>query len=151
MAIDSKYAYAGLQGAAYRWRDNGWVSASGPVSNVDLWPQLLEAIQSFGTIFQWVKIPCHVGLHGNDAADELANRGRLMSPLYPPPPPPPPPLSVGPNFSHHKARVQAVGWFPLGIRKQGSRPFAAPTPPTEMGPDRKQPPPPPLSMLSCSI
>ena len=37
--------------------------------------------------------------------------------------------SVGPNFSHHKARVQAVGWFPLGIRKQGSRPFAAPTPP----------------------
>ena len=29
--------------------------------------------------------------------------------------PPPPP--VGPNFSHHKARVQAVGWFPLGTRK----------------------------------
>ena len=24
---------------------------------------------------------------------------------------------VGPNFSHHKARVQAVGWFPLGTRK----------------------------------
>ena len=42
----------------------------------------------------------------------------------------PPPLgSVGPNFSHHKARVQAVGWwFPLGTRKHGSRPFAAPTP-----------------------
>ena len=49
----------------------------------------------------------------------------------------PPPFadSVGPNFSHHKARVQAVGWFPLGTRKKGSRPFAAPTaPPTEMGP-----------------
>ena len=42
---------------------------------------------------------------------------------------PPPICSVGPNFSHHKARVQAVGWFPLGTRKQGSRPFAAPTPP----------------------
>ena len=39
-----------------------------------------------------------------------------------------------------------MGWFPLGTRKQGSRPFAAPTPPpTEMGPDQKQaqhPPPP---------
>ena len=43
---------------------------------------------------------------------------------------PPPPLSlVGPNFSHHKARVQAVGWSPLGTWKQGSRPFAAPPPP----------------------
>ena len=31
-----------------------------------------------------------------------------------------------------------MGWFPLETRKQGSRPFAAPTPPTEMGPDRKQ-------------
>ena len=32
-------------------------------------------------------------------------------------PPPPPESPVGPNFSHHKARVQAVGWFPLGTRK----------------------------------
>ena len=32
-------------------------------------------------------------------------------------PPPPPHHPVGPNFSHHKARVQAVGWFPLGTRK----------------------------------
>ena len=46
-----------------------------------------------------------------------------------PPPTPAKYHSVGPNFSHHKARVQAVGWFPLGTRKQGSRPFAAPTPP----------------------
>ena len=44
-------------------------------------------------------------------------------------PRPPSKVSVGPNFSHHKARVQAVGWFPLGTRKLGSRLFAAPTPP----------------------
>ena len=59
----------------------------------------------------------------------------------PPPaaPPPPPRHCVGPNFRHHKARVQAVGWFPLGARKQGSRPFADPTPPlTELGRDQKQ-------------
>ena len=41
--------------------------------------------------------------------------------------PPPPPLFVGPNFSHHKARVQAVGWFPVGDQETG--PFAAPFPP----------------------
>ena len=61
-------------------------------------------------------------------------------------PPPPSPSSVGPNFSHHKARVQAVGWFPLGTRKQGSRPFAAPTPPQQKGGGLNAgpaPPPPP--------
>ena len=46
----------------------------------------------------------------------------------PPPTPSPPPDSVGPNLSHHKARVHAVRWFPLGARRQESRPFAAPTP-----------------------
>ena len=66
-----------------------------------------------------------------------------------PTPPPPPWLSVGPNFSHHKARVQAVGWFPLGTRKQGSRPFAAPTPPNRNGAGPKAgpaPPPPPHAL-----
>ena len=59
------------------------------------------------------------------------------------------PRSVGPNFSHHKARVQAVGWFLLGTRKQGSRPFAAPTPPNRNGAGPKAgPAPPPPRMPS---
>ena len=76
-----------------------------------------------------------------------------LSPLGPPLlgalvrlPLPPPTPSVIPNFSHHKARVQAVGWFLLGTRKQGSRPFAAPTPPNRNGAGPKAgpaPPPPP--------
>ena len=63
-----------------------------------------------------------------------------------------PPPSVGPNFSHHKARVQAVGWFPLGTRKQGSRPFAAPTPPNRNGAGPKAGPahPPPPHALAPS-
>ena len=38
-----------------------------------------------------------------------------------------------------------MGWFPLGTRKLGSRLFAAPTlpPPTAIGRDQKQTPPPP--------
>ena len=68
------------------------------------------------------------------------------------PTPAPPQPSVGPNFSHHKARVQAVGWFLLGTRKQGSRPFAAPTPPNRKGAGPKAgpapPPPPPPRMPS---
>ena len=58
----------------------------------------------------------------------------------------PPSVSVGPNLSHHKARVQAVGWFLVGTRKQGSTLFAAPTPPNRNGAGPKAgpaPPPPP--------
>ena len=80
--------------------------------------------------------------------------GRFVHPSLPSPltpSPPPPPSSVGPNFSHHKARVQVVGWFPLGTRKQGSKPFAAPTPtPNRNGARPKAGPahPPPPNMPS---
>ena len=37
IALDSGYVYPGLQGAACTWWDNGWISVSGPISNVDLW------------------------------------------------------------------------------------------------------------------
>ena len=64
---------------------------------------------------------------------------------------PPPPPFVGPNFSHHKARVQAVGWSPLGIKKQGSRLFAAPPPPpTRIGTGPKAAPPPPPPACPCT-
>ena len=67
-------------------------------------------------------------------------------------PPPPSCASVGPNFSHHKARVHAVGWFPLGTRKLGSRPFAAPTPPQQKWGGTKSRPgtPPPQHALAPS-
>ena len=88
-----------LQGAAYRWRQNGWVSTASPVSNVDLWVQLLTLLESSNTVFQCIKIASHVGLHGNDVADDLANRGRLMSPLYQSarcrPPPAPVEMAIG--------------------------------------------------------
>mmetsp|Transcript_24458 Transcript_24458/g.38679 ORF Transcript_24458/g.38679 Transcript_24458/m.38679 type:complete len:133 (+) Transcript_24458:1225-1623(+) len=80
VAMDSEYVYSGLQGVAARWRQNRWVTASGPVSNVDLWIQLLDPVEASCSILHWVKIPSHAGLRGND---DLANRGRLRSgPLY---------------------------------------------------------------------
>ena len=83
----------------------------------------------------------------------LGGGGGLRPRAEPTKAPPPPPRSwhpVGPNFSHHKARVQAVGWFPLGTRKQESRPFAAPTPPTpnRKGAGLKAGPAPPLPQAS---
>ena len=73
VAMDSEYVYSGLQGAAVKWQQNGWVSSAGPVSNVDLWIQLLSPIELSSSVY---------GLRGNDVADELANRGQLQSSLY---------------------------------------------------------------------
>ena len=44
-------------------------------------------------------------------------------------PPPPRDDPVGPNFSHHKARVQAVGWFPVGDQETGEQTSCCPPPP----------------------
>ena len=59
---------------------------------------------------------------------------------------PPPPLCVGPNFSHHKARVQAVGWFPFGDQETGQHTFCYLPPAnrsgTEWVTDPTQPPQP---------
>ena len=41
IATDSSYVYS-EQGNALCWRSNGWVTAQGPVTNVDLWIQLME-------------------------------------------------------------------------------------------------------------
>ena len=93
---DSSYVHSGLQGNAMRWRANGWVSAQGPVTNVDLWIDLMQILDVSLAQFSWVKVPSHAGIPGNDRADELALAGRLSSPLYatvrarvPPPPHPP--------------------------------------------------------------
>ena len=82
VAMDSECVYLGCRGLA-RYRLNAWVSCTVTVSNVGLWIQLLELIGSSKTSFRWLKIPSHTGLHGNkEVADQLANDGRLASPLY---------------------------------------------------------------------
>ena len=96
VAVESEYVYAGLQGSAHWSQQNGWVSAAGPVSNADLWIQPWDLIASSTAIVDWIKIPSHTGLHGNDVADQLANHGPLSSSLYHSSRRPPP-ACVGPG------------------------------------------------------
>ena len=46
---------------------------------------------------------------------------------------------IGPNFSHHKAMVQPVGWFPVGGQETKGADFLLPPPPPR--------PPPPTEMV----
>ena len=84
IATDSQYAYDGVTGSAYRWRERGWVNKCGPVANVDLWIQLLSLIDSATMRLRLIKVPSHTVaiIAGNRHADHLAEVGRFSSPLY---------------------------------------------------------------------
>ena len=54
----------------------------GPVLNVDLWIDLLELLDQASASYEWIKVPSHVQMEGNERADALAELGRKSSPLY---------------------------------------------------------------------
>jgi ribonuclease HI len=71
---DSKYVLDGLTQWLPNWKSRGWkTSAKKPVKNKDLWQALDEAANKHQITWKWVK--GHAGDPGNEAADELANRG----------------------------------------------------------------------------
>ena len=82
VATDSAYVHDGLQGKAMQWKATGWVTARGPVINVDLWEEILDELLRSTCKFRWVKVPSHVDIVENEHADRLAERGRKLSPLY---------------------------------------------------------------------
>ena len=71
---DSQYVLKGITEWITGWKAKGWKTASkAPVKNVDLW-QALDAAQSTHEI-EWRWVRGHTGHHGNERADQLANRG----------------------------------------------------------------------------
>ena len=110
----------GAQGAARRWQARGWVGSAGPVSNIPLWKELLQLLDSTFQDILWVKVPSHVNVEGNEQADTLANNGRLSNPLYP---------------ARKTPRVQAAGQRAKRARQVAAR---SPPPPPGVCPPRAQ-------------
>lgn len=69
---DSAYLVnAFRQGWIRRWQSNGWLTAAKqPVSNKELWEELLVVMQPHRV--QWVKVAGHADNRWNNRADELA-------------------------------------------------------------------------------
>ena len=71
---DSEYVVLGAGGggggAAHQWQQNGWVGSRGPLTNVGLWVELLDILSYMGDRVQWVQVPSHVGLEGNEIAND---------------------------------------------------------------------------------
>ena len=71
---DSTYVRNGIMKWVLGWANNGWkTSAKQPVKNVDLWQELLAAVEAHDVTWHWVK--GHAGDVGNERADRLAARG----------------------------------------------------------------------------
>ncbi len=70
---DSKYVMQGITEWLQGWKRNGWKTAARkPVKNQDLWQQLDQQVLQHQITWHWVK--GHAGIHGNELADQLANR-----------------------------------------------------------------------------
>jgi len=71
---DSEYMRQGITSWIKKWKRNGWkTAAKKPVKNQELWIRLDEVVARHEVRWFWVK--GHAGHPGNEAADQLANRG----------------------------------------------------------------------------
>jgi len=74
LVTDSEYVMRGIQEWLPGWKRRGWkTSAKQPVKNAGLWQQLDEQVNRHEVTWEWVR--GHTGHHGNERADQLANRG----------------------------------------------------------------------------
>lgn len=71
---DSQYVRKGITEWISNWKARDWrTAAKKPVKNSDLWKQLDQQVSIHSVHWVWVK--GHAGNAGNEAADQLANRG----------------------------------------------------------------------------
>ena len=70
---DSKYVQQGVNEWMAGWKAKGWPAK---IKNQDLWKQIDSLVETHNVTFHWVK--GHAGDPGNERADELAVRGRMM-------------------------------------------------------------------------
>ncbi|MCC8376450.1 MULTISPECIES: ribonuclease HI [Photorhabdus] len=71
LTTDSQYVRQGITQWIHNWKKRGWRKADkSPVSNVDLWQRLDQAISHHDIDWQWVK--GHAGHDENERCDELA-------------------------------------------------------------------------------
>ncbi len=74
LTTDSNYVRRGITEWLPQWKRRKWRTASGKsVKNVDLWQRLEVVAGEHSVEWRWIK--GHSGHAGNEAADELANRG----------------------------------------------------------------------------
>ncbi len=72
---DSQYLINGVTKWMFNWEKNGWKTKTGTeVKNRRQWELLAQFIQMKKGMIEWIHLPSHVGIPGNERADEIAQK-----------------------------------------------------------------------------
>ena len=80
VVVDSEYVFKAITMWTERWKRHGWRTSSGEVGHRDLWEHIDWLRGEAGDKLQVRWVPSHLGVAGNEAADELAGEGRELHP-----------------------------------------------------------------------
>lgn len=69
---DSRYLVDGMTSWVFDWMRRGWKRRTGPIENVELWRELVEAARAHEVAWRWVR--GHAGHPQNEYANALATR-----------------------------------------------------------------------------
>ena len=69
---DSRYIVDGMTQWVHDWARRGWTRKSGPIENLELWRQAVEAAAAHAVYWRWVR--GHAGHAQNEYANDLAVR-----------------------------------------------------------------------------
>jgi ribonuclease HI len=69
---DSKYIVEGMSSWVSGWMSRGWHRKAGPIENLELWQEAVEAVKPHETQWKWVR--GHNGQPQNEYANHLATR-----------------------------------------------------------------------------
>ena len=69
---DSRYIVDGMTQWVHDWARRGWSRKSGPIENLELWRQAVDAASSHAVFWRWVR--GHAGHAQNEYANDLAVR-----------------------------------------------------------------------------
>ena len=69
---DSRYLIDGMSDWVHGWARRGWTRKTGPIENLELWKEALEALNGHEVEWRWVR--GHVGHAQNEYANHLATR-----------------------------------------------------------------------------
>lgn len=69
---DSRYIVDGMTNWVHAWARNGWKRKTGPIENLELWHDAIDACEGHAIAWRWVR--GHVGHAQNEYANHLATR-----------------------------------------------------------------------------
>ena len=71
---DSQYLVKGMREWVYGWMSRGWKRKEGPILNLELWMEAVDAVRAGGHQVDWRWVRGHEGHPQNEYANHLATR-----------------------------------------------------------------------------